>query len=109
MLYSLLDNGNFFVIPGYPVDVQETEDYIASHSRKQLRKDFEFSESDLLILIISDYFVYDDLSWDYTVVHALSQVKRVRDLSGIIKFVLLCSNSTNAPISTIQVLAKFVG
>ncbi|XP_042469311.1 uncharacterized protein LOC122052005 isoform X2 [Zingiber officinale] len=109
ILYSLLDNGNFFVIPGYPVDVQETENYIASHSRKQLRKDFEFSESDLLILIISDYFVYDDLSWDYTAVHALSQVKKVRDLSGIIKFVLLCSNSTNAPISTIQEIASRMG
>lgn len=108
MLYTLLDNGNFFVISGSPVDIWATSAYIASHSRNQLRGNYGFAENDRLILVIGSYFFYGDPPWDYRVMHALApQVKRIKGLIGTIKFVFLCGNSTAAYSSTFQVLVKF--
>ncbi|THU47717.1 hypothetical protein C4D60_Mb09t18580 [Musa balbisiana] len=110
MLYTLLDNGNFFVISGSPVDIWATSAYIASHSRNQLRGNYGFAENDRLILVIGSYFFYGDPPWDYRVMHALApQVKRIKGLIGTIKFVFLCGNSTAAYSSTFQDVALRMG
>ncbi|URE34295.1 Glycosyl transferases group 1 [Musa troglodytarum] len=110
MLYTLLDNGNFFVISGSPVDIWATSAYIASHSRNQLRGNYGFAENDLLILVVGSYFFYGDPPWDYRVMHALvPQVKRIKELIGTIKFVFLCGNSTDAYSSTFQDVALRMG
>ncbi|KAL2555557.1 UDP-Glycosyltransferase superfamily protein [Forsythia ovata] len=52
MLYSALDTGNFFVIPGSPIDVCTAESYSASHFKFQLREENGFDKDDKLVLDI---------------------------------------------------------
>ncbi|KAF9674942.1 hypothetical protein SADUNF_Sadunf10G0180100 [Salix dunnii] len=100
MLYSVLDTGNFFVIPGSPVDVWAVESYSKTHDKHQLRVDHGFSEDDLVVLVVGGSFFYEELSWDYTVaLHTLGPIlakyARSKDAEGSFKFVFLCGNSTN--------------
>ena len=100
MLYSVLDTGNFFVIPGSPLDVWAAESYSKTHAKHQLRVDHGFSEDDLVVLVVGSSFFYDELPWDYTVaLHTLGPVlaeyARSKDAEGSLKVVFLCGNSTD--------------
>ena len=67
MLYSELDTGNFFVIPGSPVDVWAAESYSNTHAKDQLRELSGFGKNDMLVLVVGSSVFYDNLSWDYAV------------------------------------------
>ncbi|KAL0358556.1 UNVERIFIED_CONTAM: hypothetical protein Sangu_0705000 [Sesamum angustifolium] len=99
MLYSMLDTGNFFVIPGSPVDVWAAESYSKTHSRSQLRKENGFDDDDLLVLVVGSSFFYDELAWDYAVaMHDLEPLllkyAGSNDVGFISKFIFLCGNSS---------------
>lgn len=110
MLYSVLDAGNFFVIPGSPVDVWAAESYSNTHSKYQLRKNNGFSTDDMLVLVIGSSFFYTDISWEYAVaMHAIGPLlikyaKRT-DSGGSFKFVFLCGNSTDGYDDALQVVS----
>ncbi|XP_068344729.1 uncharacterized protein [Pyrus communis] len=100
MLYSVLDTGNFFVIPGSPVDVWAAERYRKTHSKNQLRKINGFSEDDTLVVVVGSSFFYDELSWDYAVaMHSIGPllIKYARrdDAGEPFKFVFLCGNASD--------------
>lgn len=108
MLYSVLDTGNFFVIPGSPLDVWAAESYSKSHSKFELRKTNGYSEDDLFILVIGSSFFYNELSLDYAVaIHTigplLTKYARRKDSEGSFKFVFLCGNSTDGYNGALQV------
>lgn len=100
MLYSVLDTGNFFVIPGSPVDVWAAETYSKTHAKHQLRVDHGFSKDDIMVLVVGSSFFYDKLSWDYAMaMHTLGpllvEYTRRQGAEGSFKFVFLCGNSTD--------------
>lgn len=108
ILYSVLDTGNFFVIPGSPVDVWAAESYRKTHSKIQSRKDNGFNNDDMLVLILGSSFFYNELSWDYAVaMHAISPLlikyARRKDVRGSYKFLFLCGNSTDGYDDALQV------
>ena len=108
MLYSVLDSGNFFVIPGSPLDVWAAESYMKTHSKILLRKNNGFSKDDLLVLIVGSSTLYNELSWDYAVaVHTMGPLlikyARRKDTGGSFKFVFLCGNSTDGHNDLLQV------
>ncbi|KAF9596280.1 hypothetical protein IFM89_008640 [Coptis chinensis] len=113
MLYSVLDTGNFFVIPGSPVEVWEAERYMKSHSKSQLRNNNGFLMDDLVVLIVGSSFFYDKLSWDYAVaMHAIGPLlmkvtRKEADLS--FKFVFLCGNSTDGYNDALQEISSRLG
>ncbi|KAJ6840840.1 uncharacterized protein M6B38_118925 [Iris pallida] len=114
MMYNSLDTGNFYVIPGSPVNVWEAKVYIASNSRPQLREGNGFSENDLIILVIGSYVFYDDLPWEYAastnaLTPAISKIARTKGLGGIIKLLFLCGNSEVDHGSPLQELASRMG
>ncbi|KAK9283587.1 hypothetical protein L1049_011836 [Liquidambar formosana] len=114
MLYSVLDTGNFFVIPGSPIDVWAAESYTKTHSKNQLRTDNGFSKDDMLVLVVGSSFFFNELSWDYAVaMHALSPLlikyARRKDAGGSFKFVFLCGNSTNEYDNALQEVASRLG
>ncbi|KAG2723393.1 hypothetical protein I3760_02G169000 [Carya illinoinensis] len=114
MLYSVLDTGNFFVIPGSPVDVWAAESYSKTQSKYQLRQDNGFSKDDLLVLVIGSSFYYNDLSWGYAVaMHVigplLTKYARKNDSGGSFKFVFLCGNSTDGYDDSLQGVASRLG
>lgn len=108
MLYSVLDTGNFFVIPGSPIDVWAAESYSRTHSRSQLRQDKGYSKEDMLVLVVGSSFFYKELSWDYAVsMHnigpLLTKYARVEDNGAQFKFIFLCGNSSDGFNDALQV------
>ncbi|KDP45060.1 hypothetical protein JCGZ_01560 [Jatropha curcas] len=100
MLYSVLDTGNFFVIPGSPVDVWAAESYSKTHAKHQLRAQNGFTDDDVVVLVVGSSFFYDELSWDYALaMHSLGPLlvkyARRHDAEDSVKFVFLCGNSTD--------------
>lgn len=108
MLYSVLDTGNFFVIPGSPVDVWDAEIYSKTHSKLLLRKENGFDEDDLLVLVVGSSFFYNELSLDYAVaMHDLQSLllkyAAREESKGTFKFVFLCGNSSSGYDEALQV------
>ncbi|OVA17912.1 Glycosyl transferase [Macleaya cordata] len=110
MLYSVFDTGNFFVIPGSPMDVWGAESYAKSHSKYQVRKDNGLDKDDLVILVVGSSFFYDKLSWDYAVaMHAIGPLLMKftrREAEVSFKFVFLCGNSTDGYNDALQDVAS---
>lgn len=109
MLYSVLDTGNFFVIPGSPVDVWAAERYSKTHSKIHLRKTNGFMEDDMLVVVVGSSLFYNELSWDYAVaMHAigplLTKYARKKEDEGSFKFVFLCGNSSDGYDDAFQVV-----
>lgn len=109
MLYSVLDSGNFFVIPGSPVDVWAAESYVKTHSKTQLRMAYGFGKEDLLVLIVGTSTFYNELAWDYAVaMHSIGPLlikyARRKDPGGSFKFVFLCGNSTDGYNDVLKVI-----
>lgn len=109
MLYSAIDTGNFFVIPGSPVDAWAAESYSKTHSKYQLRELGGYYKDDILVLVVGSSIFYDDLSWEYAVaMHAIGPLLlkygRRTDASESYKFIFLCGNSTDGYDDALQVL-----
>ncbi|XP_039042024.1 uncharacterized protein LOC120180798 [Hibiscus syriacus] len=114
MLYSMLDTGNFHVIPGSPVDVWGAESYSKTHAKHQLRKDNGFSMDDMVVLVVGSSFFYDELSWDYavamqTIEPLLVRYARRNDAEGSFKFIFLSGNSTYGYNGALQQVASRLG
>ncbi|KAK8552749.1 hypothetical protein V6N13_121132 [Hibiscus sabdariffa] len=114
MLYSMLDTGNFHVIPGSPVDVWGAESYSKTHAKHQLRKDNGFSMDDMVVLVVGSSFFYDELSWDYavemqTIGPLLMRYAKRNDAEGSFKFIFLSSNSTDGYNHALQQVASRLG
>lgn len=114
MLYSVLDSGNFFVIPGSPIDVWAAELYSRTHSKYQLREDNGFHSDELLILIFGSSFFYSGVAWDYamamhTIGPLLTKYAKRRSAEGSYKFLFLCGNSTDEYSEALQEVAARLG
>ncbi|XP_019054491.1 PREDICTED: uncharacterized protein LOC104604609 isoform X2 [Nelumbo nucifera] len=114
MLYSLLDTGNFFVVPGSPLDAWAAESYIRSHSKYQIKKDHGLHNDDLVILVIGSSFHYNKLSWDYAVaMHVIGPLlikfTRKKEEGGSFKFVFLCGNSSDGYNDALQEVSSHLG
>lgn len=112
MLYSELDTGNFFVIPGSPVDVWAAESYSKTHTKDQLRELSGFGKNDMVVLVVGSSIFYDDLSWEYAVAMnsigpLLTKYARRNDAAESFKFVFLCGNSTDGYDDALQVVSLF--
>ncbi|XP_071732935.1 uncharacterized protein [Rutidosis leptorrhynchoides] len=114
MLYSVLDTGNFIVIPGSPVDVWAAESYLKAHSKSQLRMKNGFGEDDMLVLVVGSSFFYNELSWDYAVaMHNLGPLLTKYAREGYVgskfKFMFACGNSSSAYNDALQDIAAHLG
>ena len=111
MLYSVLDSGNFFVIPGSPTDVWVAEIYAKAHSKIQSRERYGFGEDDLVVLVVGSSTFYNELPWDHAVaMHSIGPLlikyARRKGQGGSFKFVFLCGNSTGGYNDVLQVCSK---
>ncbi|CAH2041892.1 unnamed protein product [Thlaspi arvense] len=114
MLYSVLDTGNFFVVPGSPLDVWVAESYSKTHSKVQLKLTSGFSKEDMLVLVVGSSFFFNELSWDYAVaMHdigpLLMKYARAKDSSRAFKFLFVCGNSTDGYSDDLQEIATHLG
>ncbi|XP_022133864.1 uncharacterized protein LOC111006310 isoform X2 [Momordica charantia] len=113
MMYSTLDNGNFYVIPGSPADVYAAENFKNVHSKSQLREKNGFNEDDILVLVVGSLFFPNELSWDYAVaMHSIGPLLTNyarQEVGGSFKFVFLCCNSTDGSHDALQEIASRLG
>uniref|UniRef100_A0A803KUK3 Glycosyl transferase family 1 domain-containing protein n=1 Tax=Chenopodium quinoa TaxID=63459 RepID=A0A803KUK3_CHEQI len=110
LLYSALDGGNFFVIPGSPKDVWAAESYLKTHSRNDLRKKNDYDVDDVLVVVLGSSFFYNELSWDYAVaMHTigplLAKYAKGKDSAGSFKFIFLCGNTSNGSNDALEGVA----
>ncbi|KAL4575261.1 hypothetical protein LXL04_022103 [Taraxacum kok-saghyz] len=114
MLYSMLDAGNFFVIPGSPIDVWAAERYLKIHSKSESRLKNGYNEDDILVLVVGSSFFYNELSWDYAVaMHNLGPLlinyAKEGNVGPSFKFLFICGNSSNAYNDALQEIAGHLG
>ncbi|XP_050386595.1 uncharacterized protein LOC126802922 [Argentina anserina] len=113
MLYSVIDTGNYLVIPGSPVDVWSAESYSKTHSKNQLRKNNGITEDDMLVVVVGSSFFFNELSRDYAVVmHSIEPLLieyARKDAEGLYKFVFLCGNSSDEYDDAFQEVASRLG
>ncbi|KAL6572300.1 hypothetical protein OROMI_013258 [Orobanche minor] len=114
MLYSMLDTGNYFVIPGSPIEFWAAERYSKTHSKCQLRKESGFDNDDFLVVILENSFFYHDLAWDYALAlhdlgHLLLKYVGLNDIGFKSKFIFLCGNSSKDYIDALQDVAAHLG
>ncbi|CAI9091230.1 OLC1v1026198C2 [Oldenlandia corymbosa var. corymbosa] len=114
MLYSVLDTGNFFVIPGSPIDVWAAEIYSKTHSRLILRNENGFDGGDLVVLVIGSSFFYDELPWEYAVSMQnldplLINYAGREEGQEAFKFVFLSGNSSLGYDDALQDVATHLG
>ncbi|KAL9251439.1 hypothetical protein AKJ16_DCAP14950 [Drosera capensis] len=99
MLYSVVDKGNFFVIPGSPVDVWAAESYARTHSKYNMRKSRAYGSDDLLVLVAGSSLFFNEILWDYAVVRTIGPLlvkyANKKDGGGSVKFIFFCRNSTD--------------
>ena len=57
MLYSVLDTGNFFVIPALPIEAWAAKSYAKTHSKYRLRGDLRLNRDDMLVLVVGSFFL----------------------------------------------------
>ncbi|RAL43748.1 hypothetical protein DM860_014249 [Cuscuta australis] len=114
MLYSSLDTGNFFVIPGSPKDVWAAESYSRTHSKSQLREEYGFDKDDILVLVVGSSFLYNKLSWDYVlpmreIEPLLIKYVGLKDMGDRVKFMFLSGNTTEGYNYVLQDVATRLG
>lgn len=68
MIYTALDTGNFFVIPGSPQEVWMAEEYMLSHSRESLRAQHGFRSDDFVIAVVGSPFLYQGMWREHALV-----------------------------------------
>ncbi|CAH9130043.1 unnamed protein product, partial [Cuscuta epithymum] len=114
MLYSVLDTGNFFVIPGSPKDVWAAESYSRTHSKSQLREEYGFDNDDILVLVVGSSFLYNKLSWDYVLPMRemeplLIKYTGLNNMNDKLKFMFLSGNTTDGYNYVLQDVATRLG
>ncbi|XP_078427551.1 uncharacterized protein LOC144700044 [Wolffia australiana] len=107
VLYTAVDTGNFFLIPGSPFDVWVAETYGTSHSKVQLRRENGFHELDCVVLVVGSSFVYDNDTRDYdTAMHfvgpTLSKFAQAKNMEGSFKVIVLSGKYTEVDNSAFQ-------
>ncbi|XP_060182688.1 uncharacterized protein LOC132612607 isoform X2 [Lycium barbarum] len=110
MLYSGLDTGNFFVIPGSPKDNWAADSYSRRHSKSQLREKYGFEKNDLLVLVFGSSVLYNELSWDYAlsthdIEPLLLKFAGRSDVEQRLKFVFMSGNSSDGYNEALQDIA----
>nr|GLL23373.1 uncharacterized protein LOC109187967 [Ipomoea trifida] len=115
MLYSVLDTGNFFVIPGSPKDVWAAESYSKTHSKYQLREEYGFDKNEILVMVVGSSFLYSKLSWDYVMPMREMEPLLIKyaglkeDMGDRLKFMFLSGNTTEGYNYALQDVATRLG
>ncbi|KAH9310555.1 hypothetical protein KI387_025590 [Taxus chinensis] len=68
MMYSILDSGNFFVIPGSPKETWEAEHFMAMHTRHEVQSKLGFTSDNFVIVVVGSPFSYPDIWKEHALV-----------------------------------------
>lgn len=113
MIYSSLDTGNFFVIPGSPIETWEAEHFMATQKTEDSRKQFGFDSKDFVIVVVGSSFVYKGMWLEHTLVMQailplMTEFKEKSGKATHLKLVIMSSNSSTYDMA-LQAIALRLG
>jgi hypothetical protein len=116
MIYTTLDTGNFFVIPGSPLEVWESEQYMMRHSWKSLRTQAGFEPDCFVIVMVGSPVLYHGMWREHAIViravaRALSilEASLNKESSPVHLLVYSSGNTSSAYGEALQVMAQYLG
>lgn len=115
MMHSLFDTGNFYVIPGSPVDLWEIKSYMIAHNRDEVQKKFGLSSQDITLAVVGSPFTYKGVWREHAIVmrailpvlDKLNQAENENHLS--LKLIFISGNSISSYRHVLQEMAHHFG
>lgn len=113
MIYSSLDSGNFFVIPGSPIETWEAEHFMATQKTEDSRIQLGFDSKDFVIVVVGSPFVYKGMWLEHTLVMQailplMTEFKEKSGKATHLKLVIMSSNSSTYDMA-LQAIALRLG
>eukprot|EP01018_Ginkgo_biloba_P037807 Gb_27708 [translate_table: standard] len=114
LLYSSLDSGNFFVIPGSPTETWEAEHFMATQKREDSRIQLGFNFYDFVIVVVGSPFVYKGMWLEHTltmqaILPLMSEFYVGGGNATHLRLVIVSGNSTSTYGVALQAIALQLG
>lgn len=114
MEYSLLDSGNFFVLPGSPTCVWEAEQYMSTHTREEVRGALNLRSHDIAIAVVGSPFSYKGVWREHAIVMQAilplaRDIQNSRTDSFSLKLFFLSGGFSSGYNTALQILAARIG
>ena len=110
MMHTLLDTGNFLVIPGSPKDIWDVKSYMNIHSRGESRQMLGFKSGDVVLTIVGSPFTYKGVWREHAMVmKAVSSISKKlsegnKEDRAAVKLLLVSNNPVNNYSQIVQVM-----
>ena len=110
MMHTLVDTGNFLVIPGSPKDVWDVKAYINLHNRNELRQNLGLKSGDVVLTIVGSPFNYQGVWREHAMVMkaALPILKKINEHNNedrvAVKLLLVGNNPVKNYSHVLQVM-----
>ncbi|KAH7388539.1 hypothetical protein KP509_16G080800 [Ceratopteris richardii] len=115
MMHTLLDTGNYFVVPGSPKDIWDVKAYTKLHIREDVRKALGCSSTDIVLTIVGSPFTYKGIWREHAmimqaVLSILDKNNHLHVKDGLtVKVNFIGSNTATKYAEVVQVMAKHLG
>eukprot|EP01018_Ginkgo_biloba_P015372 Gb_19079 [translate_table: standard] len=114
MMYSALDSGNFFVIPGTPVETWEAEQFLATHKEDDLRTKLGYKSLDFVIVVVGSPFSHKEIWREHTLIMQAIMPLMVEfnmndAMDTALKLVFMSNNATSTYGVALQAIALQLG
>ncbi|MQM10375.1 hypothetical protein Taro_043271 [Colocasia esculenta] len=110
IMYSVLDPGNFFVIPGSPTEAWKADNYMSLNYRHDPRVEMGYRTEDFLIAIVGSQFSYSGLWLEHALVlQAIAPLQHEFSSASHLKVAVLSGNSTSSYKVVVQALSLNFG
>lgn len=107
MMYSTVDTGNFFVIPGSPTEAWEADNFIAL-DKSNIRSSMDYGPNDFIIVILGNQLLYKGLWLEHALVlqallPILKDFPEDGNSSSLLKLIILSGDSSSNYSKAVEV------
>lgn len=114
MVYSMLDCGNFFVIPGSPKETWEAEHFMAVHTRDEIQSKLGFTSFNFIIVVVGSPFSYPGVWKEHAlvmeaIVPLIAEFNVDEGMNGSLRIAFVNNNLNHTYGVALQVIAQQLG
>lgn len=111
MMYSMVDTGNYFVIPGSPIEAWEADNFMAL-DKSNIRSGMDYGPNDFIIVIVGNQLLYKGLWLEHALV-LQALLALVKDFpedghsnsSSLLKLIILSGDSSSNYSKAVETIA----
>ncbi|KAI4364708.1 hypothetical protein MLD38_020764 [Melastoma candidum] len=107
VVFSSYDSGNFYVIPGSPVEAWEAG-HILNTYEENLREKWSIGPTDVVVAVVGSQFLYKGLWLEHALIlQAMSTLLPIfpSDSSSTLKVIFLCGNTPTNYSAVLEIIA----